>query len=469
MTGFRLPVVGHQYCVLCPVCSNTVSFSCQSANIYGVKCYLCHTHINLQNPSEPLTPDDPGVLPKHSFDDSVSSRGVRYSMEVRESSGGSASAQVAMLISKMTKEQRHIMSKGPYSEVQEVFSARRIQAISDKIWFLHPLVYCVEYLFFGDKPVAEVGNVRLFRREFPVVGHFYIPVVKTSTSSAVPLTIIIVFTGVLTYITHVVGEPHLWHNMKLIFMLFLPLCGSLWATVYSDPGYAQPTFPSVPSLAADGPSPWEVEGGVQQERESSWEDVNGQSVERRWCSACGIHRPLRAAHCYFCGMCVNEQDHHCGVIGVCVGRRNIGMFLLFVLICIAAMVLTVTTAALVLRSCVSQNMGGMDAAAADSKGRGCKAMTPLLYALLVTTLVVAVFLLLGTLPLFVSVIAGVLTATTTRERLKHIYPSGRSPFDRGILRNAWDFITRGKPASIIDDRFVSQCLMQAEKADDFIL
>eukprot|EP01061_Rhynchopus_euleeides_P042616 TRINITY_DN7431_c0_g1_i1.p1 TRINITY_DN7431_c0_g1~~TRINITY_DN7431_c0_g1_i1.p1 ORF type:complete len:206 (+),score=76.46 TRINITY_DN7431_c0_g1_i1:1-618(+) len=54
--------------------------------------------------------------------------------------------------------------------------------------------------------------------------------------------------------------------------------------------------------------------------------LEGVEVVKRWCSTCGMHRPLRGAHCQDCDVCVDEFDHHCPVIGSCVGMRTFRFF-----------------------------------------------------------------------------------------------------------------------------------------------
>nr|CCC95477.1 unnamed protein product [Trypanosoma congolense IL3000] len=462
MSEFRLPVVGRPYCVLCPECHNVVSFNCTSTNVYGIRCYLCHTFIDLRNPSVPLPHGDDGIVSQNAFA-GVRGSAVRYSVEVEESNGSSATAQVAVLMDSFAKERDVLMPKALGSEVSEVFSARRIQAFADKYWFLHPLVHGIEYIFFGSHPVAKIGNVSIFRPWLPVIGSFNVPVVKTTTSYAVVLSLLIVTMGGLTYYAYILGDQRLSFNMEVVIFLCLLFCISLWRVAYSDPGYVRPAYLSASGPFTADPPLREAEEG-QRGRESLWEVVDGERVERRWCATCEIYRPLRAAHCYFCGLCVDEQDHHCGVIGVCIGRRNIGAFLLVVLTGVVVAGATEMTVVMAVYGCVFD--GAVRAAGTDRRDKkNCEALGVQFYAFAIFCLIAGAIFFIANIVLFVSTVSGVLMGITTRENLKGIYANGRNPFDKGPLQNLRLFLTRGKPSSIINNELVAACADQAKKGD----
>jgi len=51
-----------------------------------------------------------------------------------------------------------------------------------------------------------------------------------------------------------------------------------------------------------------------------------------FCISCKIVRPPRSFHCGSCGVCVEEQDHHCPWMGTCIGKRNLHLFISFLLL-----------------------------------------------------------------------------------------------------------------------------------------
>jgi len=82
-----------------------------------------------------------------------------------------------------------------------------------------------------------------------------------------------------------------------------------------------------------------------------WESARDPSAHR-WCTACEIYRPPRAAHCSVCGSCCSRQDHHCLFVANCVGERNFRFFIAFLLCTVALQLLGlgVTGCALWLRA-----------------------------------------------------------------------------------------------------------------------
>lgn len=54
-----------------------------------------------------------------------------------------------------------------------------------------------------------------------------------------------------------------------------------------------------------------------------------QVIGNKYCKICGIYRPKGVKHCYECNNCILGFDHHCSFVNNCIGRRNRGLFLLF--------------------------------------------------------------------------------------------------------------------------------------------
>lgn len=77
-------------------------------------------------------------------------------------------------------------------------------------------------------------------------------------------------------------------------------------TAFSDPGI-------LPRLLEDDTSatdsdPWRR--GRPMAPQTQNVEINGVSVQTKWCRTCQIHRPPRAIHCGTCDNCVDCFDHH---------------------------------------------------------------------------------------------------------------------------------------------------------------
>ncbi|EAN84524.1 putative palmitoyl acyltransferase 4 [Trypanosoma cruzi] len=429
----RAPVVGRVYSVICPVCSNNVTFDCLSRSVYGIQCHFCHTVIDLRNPSVPLPPNDTGVLAEHVNGDFF------FSPEVEESGRGSATTQLSMVLADFAEQQQKEMPTTMGGEARQAFSARRIQALSERFSFLYPLVHVIEYIVFGTKPVARIGHVRIFRKRLLFFWPVNIPVTKTSVSYSAPLTVAILLYLMITFYTKSLDDEWMWCMQRyttfflVLFMVLLVCC------VYTDPGFVRPAYLETNGSHMGELTLKEIEA---KQRESRWEMVNGQPEERKWCSTCEIYRPVRAAHCYLCGLCVHDHDHHCSVIGVCVGRRNVRVFLFFV----------INTALLALLPGLSLLLKlFLDANSLTARQLG------------IGLLLMAVLLGLGLVVGFLSltILYSLAVETTTRERLQNSYANKKNPFNRGLLRNILWHMCYRSPPSLFDDDFVQLCATQA--------
>lgn len=61
------------------------------------------------------------------------------------------------------------------------------------------------------------------------------------------------------------------------------------------------------------------------------------NLEKHYCQYCNVDQPIRAKHCKDCCFCVATFDHHCVWTGNCVGEKNRPLFLLFLTLQVAEM------------------------------------------------------------------------------------------------------------------------------------
>ncbi|ESL06109.1 hypothetical protein TRSC58_06222 [Trypanosoma rangeli SC58] len=421
-----VPVVGRAYTVLCPICSNNVTFDCLSNSVYGIQCHVCHAVIDLRNPSVPLLSNDPGVLADQS------EGGVCFSPEVEESGGCSATTQLSMLIANVAEQHQKEMPTTMSGETRQAFSARRIQAFSEKFSFLYPLVHAFEYIVFGTKPIARIGNVRIFRKQLPCCRPMNIPVPKTSVSYSVVLSIIVILFTALVLCVRILDDEWLWQMLRYEGFCIVLCVAMMLCCVYTDPGFVRPAYLESSDNCTGELTLKDIEA---KQRESQWESVDGQLVERKWCSTCEIYRPMRAAHCYLCGLCVQEHDHHCSVIGVCVGRRNVRCFLLFLITAVFMSLFPGVCLLLELYDTASS--------------------LPLLQLGTCFTLALVLLLLFVSVTFVCFSVAYALAIEqTTRERLHDVYVGRKNPFHRGVLRNMIWHVCQSTPPSLFDDDFV---------------
>ncbi|RNF27526.1 S-acyltransferase [Trypanosoma conorhini] len=424
-----VPVVGRTYSVLCPICSNTVNFDCISTAVYGIQCHVCRSLIDLRDPSVPLPPNDPCVLADQGEGD------VCFSPEVEESGGCSATTQLYMVVAGVVEQQQKEMPTKMSGETMQAFSARRIQALSERFSFLYPLVHAIEYIIFGTNPVAKIGNVRIFRKQLPCCRPVNIPVPQTSVSYAVVLALIVALYTVVVLCAQLLHDEWMWRMVYYEGFFILVSLIAMLRCVYMDPGFVRPAYLEGNDNGTDELTLKDIEA---KSRESRWETVEGQPVERKWCSTCEIYRPMRAAHCYFCGLCVQEHDHHCSVIGVCVGRRNVRSFILFLF--------AIALVALFPGVCLLLAL--YDAASS---------LTPWSVGICLALSSVLLFLSASVTFICATMLYSLTIEQTTRERLQDVYTGKKNPFSRGVLRNIHWHMWHRTPPSLFDDEFVHLC------------
>jgi hypothetical protein len=74
----------------------------------------------------------------------------------------------------------------------------------------------------------------------------------------------------------------------------------------------------------------EEKGGGGSNGEKEYETIMvGEEEGWRYCGACSLYQPPRAAHCPDCNVCVEEYDHHCPWMGTCIGKKNMSAFMCF--------------------------------------------------------------------------------------------------------------------------------------------
>jgi hypothetical protein len=196
-------------------------------------------------------------------------------------------------------------------------------------------------------------------------------------------------------------------------VLFLMTMGFLVLTATTDPGI-------VPSNR--GMEQAEIDACAQAQRTV---EINGVTIQLKWCRTCHIFRPPRAAHCSECNVCVERFDHHCPWMGQCIGRRNYRFFLGFVnsccLLCSYTLGLT----------CVFiYRVATMDGVKHGDFFSHAMARAPAGVA--IVAFCALILLCVG--PLACYHYSLVCSNKTTSEEIKELYTQS-NPFDRGVCGN----------------------------------
>jgi len=209
--------------------------------------------------------------------------------------------------------------------------------------------------------------------------------------------------------------------------LWIMTMGFMIATATTDPGI-------IPSNR--GMEQAEVEGCANAQR---FMNVNGVSIQLKWCRTCHIFRPPRASHCSECNVCVERFDHHCPWMGTCIGRRNYRYFLGFVNSCCLLCLYTACLSGVFLYH--------KAAATAGSRVAGDFLSRMLVHAPAALGLVAFCGLILLCVgPLGCYHCSLVCENKTTAEELKQTHGAA-NPFDAGICHNCNESccVPRGEP------------------------
>ncbi|KDD72068.1 hypothetical protein H632_c3917p0, partial [Helicosporidium sp. ATCC 50920] len=184
---------------------------------------------------------------------------------------------------------------------------------------------------------------------------------------------------------------------------------------------AGPPAPALPSPQRKAEHPALAPLRLSPAFEGQWNQV---------CVACHIVRPLRAKHDPVTGRCVEVFDHYCPWVGNVVGKNNRHVFLAFLLLELAALLLADCAAVARMRQAVEARPGASTA----------WIVAPVAF------LVFSAFLLLSVGALAGAQAHQIWRNVTTNElanwhRYRYLHgPSGdfQNPFDRGWRLNCWE-------------------------------
>ncbi|XP_028827668.1 palmitoyltransferase ZDHHC12-B isoform X2 [Denticeps clupeoides] len=206
------------------------------------------------------------------------------------------------------------------------------------------------------------------------------------------------------------AQPVLFVSLVLASVLLY------FAVSLMDPGFV---------LSDEGDAQFTL--GVAEEQQDMIPRSSKPPRQRR-CGHCLLQQPMRSKHCQTCQHCVRRYDHHCPWIENCVGERNHRWFVMYLAVQLIVLLWGL-------------HMAWSGFAYASTWQLWLRTNGVLLGATLVLGLLcLTVLLLLGSHLYLVS-----LNTTTwefmSRHRISYLKHCGmdENPFDRGTLRNLWDF------------------------------
>ena len=246
-----------------------------------------------------------------------------------------------------------------------------------------------------------------------------------SQDSGVFILIAVIIVAPLCFFEYTMSTNLLAQIGALLLAFGSVASGSM--AVLLDPGVVPPLYQPLPQQLAQG----RRVGRVSLNDGDEVVLVDGQEVVRRWCTTCGMHRPLRAAHCPECDVCVEEFDHHCPVIGSCVGQRTFRFFAGF-LWCTA--VLTWWVCYWTVRDLMAKWPDYRRARQARGRhGNGGDMSAAQGGQIVLCVYVVFIGLCVSVFGMFYCTLT--CSNQTERENLRDLYGSGSNPWDKGCLVN----------------------------------
>ena len=157
------------------------------------------------------------------------------------------------------------------------------------------------------------------------------------------------------------------------------------------------------------------------------------------CLTCNISRPFRSSHCSDCDNCTLRFDHHCPWIGGCVGKRNYIYFFLFLVF------LNIKNIFLLAFSIVHIGMTYVYVKDEEKANHAwvSKKLDSIIPSLF--TIIFITGIMVFTTGLIIYHISLILYNKTTKEEIKKlIFEKIGNPYDKGMIRNCNEFLTRHK-------------------------